>query len=306
MGFNSNSKAPLLSNGHLLTAKNTFLDKATAVYLQNACLQHQYIRSRDVSAIFERPERLRAVTIGLCAAIARLEEAFSAPQEAHRKEVEVAEKEVEVHDPDNLAAAMARMNLVRDKDMRPPIPVSIVQSNARVDLLSHPAAKYIHGDIDGDIYLEKLKSWAAESWENIQKGGSEIPENLAQGDLYCESLFPRVLSSGSSCRIINATVCPESIVAIEGALGTVCEAVDKVVLSSRDPAESKGLMISRAFVAVRPPGHHCGEDTPCGFCFVNNVLVGAAHGMSILPYPTFRCVNESSFIPHSPPAAWHK
>jgi histone deacetylase HOS3 len=34
----------------------------------------------------------------------------------------------------------------------------------------------------------------------------------------------------------------------------------------------------RAFVVVRPPGHHCGENTPCGFCFVNNVAVGAAHG----------------------------
>ena len=33
-----------------------------------------------------------------------------------------------------------------------------------------------------------------------------------------------------------------------------------------------------AFVVVRPPGHHCGEDTPSGFCFVNNVVVAAAHG----------------------------
>ncbi|KAL7410441.1 histone deacetylase domain-containing protein, partial [Mrakia frigida] len=32
-----------------------------------------------------------------------------------------------------------------------------------------------------------------------------------------------------------------------------------------------------AFCAIRPPGHHCGEDDPMGFCFVNNVLVGAAH-----------------------------
>jgi histone deacetylase HOS3 len=35
---------------------------------------------------------------------------------------------------------------------------------------------------------------------------------------------------------------------------------------------------TRAFCAVRPPGHHCGEDTPSGFCFVNNVAIGAAHG----------------------------
>jgi histone deacetylase HOS3 len=38
--------------------------------------------------------------------------------------------------------------------------------------------------------------------------------------------------------------------------------------------------VSPAFVAIRPPGHHCGEDTPSGFCFVNNVAVAAAHGKS--------------------------
>ncbi len=72
-------------------------------------------------------------------------------------------------------------------------------------------------------------------------------------------------------------VCPESIVAIQGALGTVCEAVDTVVASSLKKDERSG--ITRAFVAIRPPGHHCGEDTPEGFCFVNNVAVAAAHGM---------------------------
>lgn len=36
--------------------------------------------------------------------------------------------------------------------------------------------------------------------------------------------------------------------------------------------------VPRTFVAIRPPGHHCGDETPSGFCFVNNVLIGAAHG----------------------------
>ena len=58
---------------------------------------------------------------------------------------------------------------------------------------------------------------------------------------------------------------PESIMAIQGALGTVCEAVDDVMKVSNN----NGLNDSRnAFVAIRPPGHHCGEDTPSGFCFV--------------------------------------
>ena len=86
---------------------------------------------------------------------------------------------------------------------------------------------------------------------------------------------------------VRVLVCPGSLDAIQGALGTVCEAVDAVLRDEPQP--------NQAFVAIRPPGHHCGEvcprnlartlllktlqDTPSGFCFVNNVAVGAAHGM---------------------------
>lgn len=51
----------------------------------------------------------------------------------------------------------------------------------------------------------------------------------------------------------------------------MCEAVD-MVLSEDETRPSK------AFVVIRPPGHHCGEDTPAGFCLVNNVAIAAAHG----------------------------
>lgn len=78
-------------------------------------------------------------------------------------------------------------------------------------------------------------------------------------------------------------VCPQSLDAIQGALGTMCEAVDRVMSSVGDVRKNQGENsstpnIQRAFVAIRPPGHHCGEDTPSGFCFVNNVAVAAAHG----------------------------
>lgn len=78
----------------------------------------------------------------------------------------------------------------------------------------------------------------------------------------------------SSLIHIPVLVCPQSLDAMQGALGTVCEAVD-TVLREDEPTK-------RAFVAIRPPGHHCGEDTPSGFCFLNNVAVGAAHGIVLL------------------------
>ena len=94
-------------------------------------------------------------------------------------------------------------------------------------------------------------------------------------------------------------VCSESLNAIQGAIGTVCEAVDAVLCAtgarapySAEPPTSLQAGPRRAFVAIRPPGHHCDEDTPSGFCFVNNVAVGAAHGISVLP--TILLVTELS------------
>ncbi|XP_006462944.1 hypothetical protein AGABI2DRAFT_179518 [Agaricus bisporus var. bisporus H97] len=209
-----------------------------AIFLQDACLQHNYIRSKDKSSIVERPERLRAINIGISGALARLESVVA--EEPNKRE---ADGEI-----NELTDVLGKMRLGTPAGDVGTSIVEIVKSQAEIDLLNHEAVKFIHGDIEGDVYLENLKTWAKNSWDEIAEGGSEIPLDLPQGDLY---------------------LCPESINAIQGALGTVCEAVDRIV-DDQDP-------IKRAFVAVRPPGHHCGEDTPSGFCFVNNVAVAAAH-----------------------------
>ena len=53
-----------------------------------------------------------------------------------------------------------------------------------MDLLNDPAVKFVHGDIERDVYLESLKSWAKDSQDKVAKGESEIPEGYSQGDLY--------------------------------------------------------------------------------------------------------------------------
>ncbi|KAL9128207.1 MAG: hypothetical protein Q9217_003080, partial [Psora testacea] len=92
----------------------------------------------------------------------------------------------------------------------------------------------------------KELSRPAETEQN-RGGAQEQKAKLHEGDLY---------------------LCSGSLHALEGALGGVCEAVDAVFTD-------KGTR--RAFVCIRPPGHHCSADMPSGFCWLNNVHVGIGH-----------------------------
>lgn len=155
-------------------------DKKSAVFIQNACLHHRYIRSKDTSNIVERPQRLRAVTVGLSAAISRLEELFLTLEPPSSKATNKPGS-----DPDDLVEVMNKLKL--DSNIsKPKSPVTIVQSQASANILSHPAVKFVHGDIDGDVYLENLTKWIKESHDKVATGESEIPEGYPQGDLYCK------------------------------------------------------------------------------------------------------------------------
>ncbi len=67
-------------------------------------------------------------------------------------------------------------------------------------------------------------------------------------------------------KLTRISVCPGSLDAIQGALGTVFEAVDTVFEHSESASETVSELksCSRAFVAIRPPGHHCGEVSKSG------------------------------------------
>lgn len=55
------------------------------------------------------------------------------------------------------------------------------------------------------------------------------------------------------------------------AAGSVCHAVEDII-------ENK---TTRAFCAVRPPGHHAEPTRANGFCFFNNIFIGALHAQSL-------------------------
>ena len=138
-----------------LMTSNTSGSAGLTVFLQDACLKHQYIRSRDVSTIVERPERVRAVNAGLAVALSRLEGLRSTSQPPSSLPVEASG--VDPSNPDDLAKALDQMTLEASTALSLDSkagPVRIVRSIASVDILDNAAVKFVHGDIDGDVYLE--------------------------------------------------------------------------------------------------------------------------------------------------------
>lgn len=69
----------------------------------------------------------------------------------------------------------------------------------------------------------------------------------------------------------DTSVCPASGEAGLRASGAVCAAVDAVMAGEA----------ANAFCAVRPPGHHAESAQPMGFCFFNNVAVGALQAREV-------------------------
>lgn len=69
---------------------------------------------------------------------------------------------------------------------------------------------------------------------------------------------------------LDTRMCPKTLKAARYAAGSAVQAVDEVMTGQ----------VKNAFCAVRPPGHHASRDTAMGFCFYNNVAVGAAHAIA--------------------------
>ncbi|KAK1755838.1 Arginase/deacetylase [Echria macrotheca] len=207
----------------------------TLVILHDACYGHRYSRPRTsraaLNTIVERPERIKACVMGVAAAYVRL-------GERHED-----------------GAFPVRPNV--NPTSRPSVPFRIQKTTRRLSLTSQTVT-----NVHGTKWMEELKAMCESAEAKLAMNGKELqrpeidrgpnaetPQKLHEGDLY---------------------LCAESLEALEGALGGVCDAVD-AVFRPQGP--------KRAFVAIRPPGHHCSATYPSGFCWINNVHVGIMHGV---------------------------
>ncbi|KAI9839172.1 MAG: hypothetical protein M1819_003165 [Sarea resinae] len=143
---------------------------------------------------------------------------------------------------------------------RPPFEI---RKSSRSVALTSPVVTNVHGT----KWMEELKTMCESAEHKLALNGKELARpagaldangeeksELHEGDLY---------------------LCPESLEAFQSAIGGVCDAVDAVFQPSLNSTAPK-----RAFVAIRPPGHHCSADFPSGFCWVNNVHCGISHAIA--------------------------
>ncbi|PYI12062.1 histone deacetylase HosB [Aspergillus sclerotiicarbonarius CBS 121057] len=138
-----------------------------------------------------------------------------------------------------------------------PVPPFHIRKTARTLPLNSPAVTHVHGS----KWMDDLKTMCDAAESRLALNGKELVRPRSAGK-------DSAAASATAFHEGDLYLCSESLNAFEGALGGVSDGVDAVL----GPGPTK-----RAFVCIRPPGHHCSAGHPSGFCWINNVHVGISY-----------------------------
>ncbi|KAL9107327.1 MAG: hypothetical protein Q9227_007779 [Pyrenula ochraceoflavens] len=138
-----------------------------------------------------------------------------------------------------------------------PHPPFHMRKSTRAIPLASSAVTQVHGQ----KWMEELKVMCESAEGKLALNGKELVRPVGYTQQEDGSPSPK-LHEG------DLYLCRDSLDALEGCLGGVFDGIDTVF----GPGATK-----RAFVCVRPPGHHCSSSYPSGFCWLNNVHVGISH-----------------------------
>jgi acetoin utilization deacetylase AcuC-like enzyme len=146
-------------------------------------------------------------------------------------------------------------------------------------IVSHPACRAYdpgrgHPDVPGRldaIYNQLIASgldFVCRHWDAPEATREQLLRVHGAG--YLDDLFARAPATGEVDIDDDTWMTPGTLTAALHAAGAVVFAVDLVMTGKT----------RHAFCPVRPPGHHAERDRAMGFCFFDNVAVGAAHALA--------------------------
>lgn len=205
-----------------------------AVIVHDSCYGHRFSRPRtsktSLNSIVERPERIHATLLGAAMAYVRLGGRHAQGRYPPHPERQAPPQSV---------------------------PFEIRKTSRFLPLKDH-SVTHVHGS----KWMEELQIMCDTAEGKLAMNGKELARPIGYGKDESGNPLPK-LHEG------DLYLCAESLSALQGCLGGVCEAVDAVY----GPNSTQ-----RAFVCIRPPGHHCSSNVPSGFCWLNNVHVGIVYG----------------------------
>ncbi|KAF2455047.1 histone deacetylase domain-containing protein, partial [Lineolata rhizophorae] len=244
------------------------------VILHDQCYGHRFSRPRTakwvLSSIVERPERIQAAVLGLAAAYVRL-----------------GGRHAEGRCPPTPLPPAASSNGASLNNSMAPAPFRIKKSSRELSLLD-AAVTNVHGK----KWMEELGLMCAAAGERLAAAGNEVSRvAVPTSNSNTASGAPTTTGTGKNSAKDkdkgtdederpeihkgDLYLCPESLSAFQGALGGVCDGIDAVFRNAQANKNNSSIAApTRAFVCIRPPGHHCSADYPSGFCWLNNVHVG--------------------------------